>query len=95
LGSSIKAGPNVKLQEMIQKMSTSMPPAVLPMPHAYGSQPVNPNVAMNLVPFKEIDKYLNGAKYFIIKSSNFENIQLSIKHSEWATTKANEVFFEC
>jgi len=70
-----------------------MPSSVLPMTHAYGSQPVNPNVAMNLVPFKEIDKYLQGAKYFIIKSSNFENIQLSIKHSEWATTKANEVFF--
>ena len=71
-----------------------MPSSVLPMAQAYGSQPVNPNVAMNLVPFKEIDKYLNGAKYFIIKSSNFENIQLSIKHSEWPTTKANEVFFD-
>ena len=52
---------------------------------------MNPNVAMNGAPFKEVEKYLNGAKYFIIKSSNFENIQLSIKHSEWATTKANEV----
>ena len=68
-----------------------MPPS-MPIAHGYGShQPMNPNVAMNGAPFKEVEKYLNGAKYFIIKSSNFENIQLSIKHSEWATTKANEV----
>lgn len=33
---------------------------------------------------------LDKAKYIIIKSSNIDNIMLSRKHSEWATTKANQ-----
>ena len=39
----------------------------------------------------EIDLMLTYAKYFIIKSSNGDNIELSRKYSEWATTKSNEV----
>jgi hypothetical protein len=31
-----------------------------------------------------------GARFFIIKSSNKENIEISQKHSEWATTQANQ-----
>ena len=34
---------------------------------------------------------LTDAKYYIIKSSNQENIDLSRKYSEWATTKSNEI----
>jgi cleavage and polyadenylation specificity factor subunit 4 len=41
--------------------------------------------------WKEIDEMLTDAKYFIIKSSNQENIDLSRKYSEWATTKSNEI----
>jgi len=95
--SSIKAGPNTKVQEMIQKLSMTVPsqPNSVVSSHPYGYQPPNSNSTYNFnqLPFRDIDKYLSGAKYFIIKSSNFENIELSIKHSEWATTKANEVKF--
>lgn len=41
--------------------------------------------------WRQIDEMLTEARYFIIKSSNQENINLSRKHSEWATTRANEV----
>lgn len=40
---------------------------------------------------KEILEMLTEAKYYIIKSSNDENISLSRAHNEWATTKTNEV----
>lgn len=41
--------------------------------------------------WRQIDDMLTEARYFIIKSSNQENINLSRKHSEWATTRSNEV----
>lgn len=41
--------------------------------------------------WKQVDEMLTEARYFIIKSANQENINLSRKHSEWATTRANEV----
>jgi len=72
-------------------MTSSTFPTYAPI-HPYGYQPPpTPNYTFNQLPFREIEQHLQGAKYFIIKSSNFENIELSIKHSEWATTKANEV----
>lgn len=93
---SLKAGPNVKIQEMIQK-SLMQPKLQAPPPQinqfqsstSYQTTPVGDYKQQ---PFKEVEKYLiPGTKYFIIKSSNFENLELSIKHSEWATTKNNEV----
>ena len=33
---------------------------------------------------------LDKAWYFVIRSSNFENIQISRTYGEWATTKVNE-----
>ena len=42
--------------------------------------------------WKQIDEMLTDARYFIIKSSNQDNINISRKHSEWATTRSNEVF---
>jgi len=41
---------------------------------------------------KEILDMLSNARFFIIKSANQENINLSRIYNEWATTKANEVF---
>jgi hypothetical protein len=41
----------------------------------------------------QVEQILRNARYFIIKSVNYENINFSIKHSEWATTKTNEVSF--
>lgn len=41
--------------------------------------------------WKEVDEMLTDARYFIIKSSNQENINISRKYSEWATTRSNEV----
>jgi hypothetical protein len=41
--------------------------------------------------WRQVDEMLTEARYFIIKSANQENINLSRKHSEWATTRANEV----
>lgn len=43
--------------------------------------------------YQEIQKYLTDAKYFMIKSSNYYNIERSIAYGEWATTKNNEVLF--
>ena len=40
---------------------------------------------------REILTMLHTAKYFIIKSSNQDNINLSRIYSEWATTRSNEV----
>lgn len=40
--------------------------------------------------WRQVDEMLTEARYFIIKSANQENINLSRKHSEWATTRANE-----
>ena len=57
----------------------------------YGQPPTSSIIDYKQPPFSEVEKYLIGAKYFIIKSSNFENIEASIKNSEWATTKNNEV----
>lgn len=39
---------------------------------------------------EEFSIALDEGRFFIIRSSNQENIQLSKKHEEWATTKANE-----
>ena len=94
---SIKAGPNVKIQEMIQKLSMQpkiqAPPPQINSFQSSSSFPIATTTGdYKQLPFKEIEKYLiPGTKYFIIKSSNFENLELSIKHSEWATTKNNEV----
>lgn len=43
--------------------------------------------------YQEIQKYFVDAKYFMIKSSNYYNIERSIMYGEWATTKNNEVLF--
>lgn len=40
---------------------------------------------------RQIQEMLGSAKYFIIKSSNQDNINLSRIHKEWATTRSNEV----
>lgn len=45
------------------------------------------------LPFKDIEKYLIDAKYFMIKSANYNNIEKSINFCEWATTKSNEVLY--
>lgn len=60
----------------------------------YNTNPPPANDRSNLdsshVQFKEIEKYLVDAKYFMIKSSNYTNIKKSINFCEWATTKSNE-----
>lgn len=33
---------------------------------------------------------MDKSRYYVIRSSNFENIQISRTYGEWATTKANE-----
>lgn len=40
---------------------------------------------------KEIMHMINNARYFIIKSANQDNINLSRIYNEWATTRSNEV----
>ena len=40
---------------------------------------------------REIEEMLSDARYFIIKSSNQDNIYISRSHGEWATTMVNEV----
>jgi hypothetical protein len=37
-----------------------------------------------------IDRLLSNAKFFIIKSFNLENIEISKRHNKWATTKVNQ-----
>ena len=93
---SIKSCPNVKVQEMMEKVNIAA--AAKPQQPAYpptgfyGNFPAQtPSMEYKQPPFSEVEKCLVGAKYFIIKSSNYDNIDLSIKHSEWATTKNNEV----
>jgi hypothetical protein len=44
------------------------------------------------LPFKDVERYLIDAKYFMIKSANFNNIEKSVHLGEWATTQSNEVF---
>jgi hypothetical protein len=74
------------------------------IPGAPGSTPAGPyaqDFDSNMLPkeealpkkytWRQIDDMLTEARYFIIKSSNQENINLSRKHSEWATTRSNEV----
>ena len=39
---------------------------------------------------EEFLQSLDKAWFFVIRSSNFENIQISTTYGEWATTKANE-----
>lgn len=36
----------------------------------------------------------SNVRYFIVRSYNFENIQISIRTGAWATTLANEEKFE-
>lgn len=95
LPTSFKAGPNVTVQKMMQSAAQANKPTYPSMPpsYPYGYQAPTSSVILDYKqpPFKEVEKYLSGAKYFIIKSSNFDNIEHSIKHSEWATTKINEV----
>lgn len=40
---------------------------------------------------EQVQYMLTNSKFFIIKSANEENIKLSREHSEWATTRSNEV----
>jgi hypothetical protein len=71
---------------MAQRTNVSpLPSMKYPAPHPAVSYD---SIAIS-VPDHEIDKYLQNSRYFIIKSFNEENIRISIKHSEWATTKTN------
>jgi YT521-B-like domain len=42
---------------------------------------------------RDIEEMLSDARYFIIKSSNQDNINISRSHGEWATTVINDVGF--
>jgi hypothetical protein len=42
--------------------------------------------------FQDLQKYFVEAKYFMIKSANYYNIERSATFGEWATTKSNEVY---
>lgn len=37
------------------------------------------------------EKFLNQARFFMIKCTNMDNLELSIQHREWATTRSNQV----
>ncbi len=91
--SSIKAGPNVRLQEMIQKSvaSTNIQPPSLNLGGNLGFVNVTPSVNFPQLSFKDIQPHLNNAKYFIIKSSSAKNLERSVQGGKWATTKVNEV----
>lgn len=89
---SIKAGPNVAIQKLLTQPKIPGPPPQINQFPSSSYQTTTPSGDLKQQKFSEIEKYLiPGTKYFIIKSSNFENLELSIKHSEWATTKNNEV----
>lgn len=96
---------NLKLTEAEEKenqKSSAQPPARLPaLIPIEGGNPQGiiqnaPTVQMPMVSNLKM-QFFDNARFFIIKSSNKENVELSQKHSEWATTvnnqkKLNEAF---
>jgi hypothetical protein len=101
----IISGPNMKMQQLIEKSQAKaqeremfnypVQTAYQQYPSGYGSPsyddlPVITYADFRTPSYNEVQKYLQDAKFFIIKSSNSKNIELSVKHKEWATTKNNE-----
>jgi hypothetical protein len=72
---------NRPYMHMLQNFGAPLPSSVKPPPENKS------------LPFKDVEKYLIDAKYFMIKSANFNNIEKSVQLGEWATTQSNEVFF--
>lgn len=56
----------------------------------FPAQPVNFEVAVPVFTEEEYEKALDNGRFFVMRSSNAENINLSRAHSEWATTKQNQ-----
>lgn len=48
------------------------------------------NMPMEIFTPDELNNAFENSKFFIIRSANQENVQISRQHEEWATTKANE-----
>lgn len=51
---------------------------------------VSSSLSQNYVDLNPSNVFFENARYFIIKSSNKENVDLSQKYSEWATTVTNQ-----
>jgi hypothetical protein len=56
-------------------------------PYPPGQKPEQPEAVFTV---EEYEKALDTARYFIIRSSNQENIFISRQQNEWATTRSNE-----